>query len=1313
MPDSVHLGSLVGRLFAGGASRLPAEPGSPFVGTGLAALAALARESGARVVVGAALAADPALVGAESGGVATALGLALGGERVVLFLTDAELAESPALAREAVRRRAPFVLCLASGTLAGARVAAAAGMAVLLPGTVSEAVDHALAAQRAAESALVPVVVALDAATIAFAVQDTVLPAAALVARLLGNPADSVHSAGVAETELFGEHRRRVPRWHDATRALRLGGEMGPDEARAALAGEHLFFAGALGHELDAALAAVASATGRPLPAVAGNRLTKVDLGLVACGGAAATAAALAAALGRGGPRLGVLGLRRFAPLPEDELGALVDGCRRLAVVERFDGAGESGVLATAVRASLARAGKTAEVATLGLAGDAAPLAAADLAAGCRALVERFRPLVLLGLAASAGAAYPKRSALHDRYRREVPGWENLTVAGGDGIDLCPKGAVTLTFERLQGGTELMRDAARLLATALGGHLHSRLGLPASAAGLAERDWLVWSPDPFADPGEPAVCDLRLQFVSLPAAGARDRLLGALAAGVAVQAGRELKKSDLRAAAKELACDPDEILAGFAAAEETLRPFRPAAALAAPPPMPPPLSGREPQAGVLGDPARFWDQIGLPIAEGAARQLVPDATLALRALPPGVSPVGAAAFGGRPEFLADLCTGCAACWTLCPHSAIAVNAQPIERLLAAGIAAAGSFGGSSGPGTSAEALRRFVPKLADRLAFEAVDKVGGRLGDWLVSAGGIVLAAAGLAPDRLAEARSALARVAAELGALQIAATPELFLSATGSALPGGALLALAVDPDRCTGCGICVAECAPGALVARAESGLVELAAERAPLAAMRLLPPAESAAVERVAASARLGPLAAALLTAEGVAPLAGFDRAAPGSAPRLAVRQAFALLAHALAPRRAAQRLELAELRGRLAEAIHETLGKALPDRDLAALARGLESAGSGAVDLGELATRLAGVVEGERVDVTRLGRLVEAARAVADLAARWGESADDTGPLFSVVVGPGAALAWARHFPDNPLGVPATVAVAAPLGLARGLALAEADRAVAGARVLRRARLELERPQEALHARERLASLDWPDLDESERAFAAPLVVLIDERAEGAEIGEAFAVLAAPLPVAVLTLAPLPAGGPRSPWWALAAGAEEGIVAHAAIAAIAASAASASGSAGAASAGTTSLAEAMAAFAAGSGGALVRLLAPGGSFAEPNLESVLDRVRRAVEAREFPLGCRIAAAPSTPTALRADPFAVRAARTAEHEAELAALAERHRQELASLESELRVRLAERVRHRLLALAARGAGAGVGAGSGPASGQSPGAA
>ena len=58
-------------------------------------------------------------------------------------------------------------------------------------------------------------------------------------------------------------------------------------------------------------------------------------------------------------------------------------------------------------------------------------------------------------------------------------------------------------------------------------------------------------------------------------------------------------------------------------------------------------------------------------------------------------------------------------------------------------------------------------------------------------------------------------------------------------------------------------------------QPGSADLATERATIAALRQLPPSDAAAVERVAGDPGLGALAAALLSPEGVAPLAGFDR------------------------------------------------------------------------------------------------------------------------------------------------------------------------------------------------------------------------------------------------------------------------------------------------------------------------------------------------------------------------------------------------------------------------------------------------------
>lgn len=85
--------------------------------------------------------------------------------------------------------------------------------------TVAEAVDHAVAAHLAAEAALVPVVVALDGPTIAFAVQVAALPEPTGLARLLGQPADSVPHLRRRRARPL----RRAPAAHSALARCRPG----------------------------------------------------------------------------------------------------------------------------------------------------------------------------------------------------------------------------------------------------------------------------------------------------------------------------------------------------------------------------------------------------------------------------------------------------------------------------------------------------------------------------------------------------------------------------------------------------------------------------------------------------------------------------------------------------------------------------------------------------------------------------------------------------------------------------------------------------------------------------------------------------------------------------------------------------------------------------------------------------------------------------------------------------------------------------------------------------------------------------------
>ena len=412
---------LLQRALAGREGQTPPAPGRLVAATGLEALATLELEAGARRVTGDALADRPELAGAERGGLATALGLALGGVRSAVFLSGREVGDGVALLAEAVTRRAPLVVHAAGDALEAARAGAEAGATVLVPKTVAEAVDLAVVARRFAEDALAVTVVALDGPALAFAVQEAWQPGAEALANRLGAPADEVHATSAAQQRLFGEHRRRAPRWHDSGRAQRLGGEPGPFAAAAASAAREVFFDGDRLDPLAAALAAVATATGRHLAPVSGRRLARVDLGIVATGPAIETAEALIEPLRAAGLKVGVLGVHRLAPFPALELAELAAGCHRLAVIERLASPGE-GELARQVELALSGTASRPLITALRVPGDEAPLAAAELAAGFRVAATGTRPRAIVGLARPGGSdRYPNRRALHDELARDYP----------------------------------------------------------------------------------------------------------------------------------------------------------------------------------------------------------------------------------------------------------------------------------------------------------------------------------------------------------------------------------------------------------------------------------------------------------------------------------------------------------------------------------------------------------------------------------------------------------------------------------------------------------------------------------------------------------------------------------------------------------------------------------------------------------------------------------------------------------------------------------------------------------------------------
>lgn len=977
-------------------------------------------------------------------------------------------------------------------------------------------------------------------------------------------------------------------------------------------------------------------------------------------------------------------------------------------------------------------------------------IAGRDLAALGRLAAEELRERrspIWLGLDFAPDlAAEPKRQAVRDALRRDFPGVAShgLTADSGD-VDLRPPGAMTVAIPRSRESGHLAEVVASVLHRALGGHLRGRRGssvdlltwsfeplrdpgdgvpvavrLTSPAEILRGSPWTgldaegaLLLPVPVGlgkeeierDLGARVPGTVRLFTVPMPAVEASlllERQLGALL-GVLEQSGRlsvthrkllDARKSLLKEEGVEESAR-QRGLEAFTAGLDGARPRTlPATAeghtseglleRGAPDGVPESvrrLSGDG--SSELDRLPRFWDQVGSLVRRGESDRLLPDPPLALGALP--ARSAAFRSFAGTrevlPVFDPAACTGCGCCWTACPHGALEPAVVGMEALIDTGMARA------SAAGASVDVLRGVRSRLTSALAKELARTEGTPAGPLLDRAYEAATAKMPLPEERRAAIGEAFRAVRGELAELPLARTAPFFDEPEKAEKGTGEVFTLAIDPDACRACGLCLAVCEPEALAAQPD-GPERTRAARGLRALVEALPAPSRETVERARAHPDIGPLAGALLDPEARRVMGGGEGAEPGSGAALAVRWALGTAVWHLAPRRRELLERIDDLRRRLAAAVHDELAGALPERDLDALARGLESVELPDADLGEITERVESAFDSPRVDVVRLRRLVGVARRVADLAHHvgGGEGRRGRAPL-GVVLGPGAEHLAA--FPWNPFGVPVTVEPSGETAeMARGLAAGRLQGALEQARLLRRAERELGSPQEA--ARGGGLSLRLEDLTDEERRACPPVWVVAEERELTSKgLAGLFDLLGTELPVRFLLFTTDPSRNrPRIEWQkvALSTFAQTSLAAP------------------------DHLERSVVAATESPGPALIRIHTPSPSRGQFAPDQTLERAQEALAADHLPLYPELSASGSDAEHSDAQLSDAEPSGTPRVDADQTALEERHREELAAVRADYEARLAvhraeiqaatrletaRRVRARLLELAMRGAG------------------
>jgi pyruvate-ferredoxin/flavodoxin oxidoreductase len=1070
--------------------------------------------------------------GGARGALASAVGLALTGQRAAVFVNGGHLAQVAPQFREVSRRDTPLVMHTRLEDHAGYHALSSSGAFLALAGSAQEALDLTLVARRLSELALLPGVVATDAERLG----DLRLPDAALIREYLGAPREAIPSASPAQRSLFGDTRRRAPLWFDATRPMSTGVRLSPAE-RVLAARARAHSATPLASLARQAREELSALTGRELPCVRSGGAEGARWVVVAQGGAAETAHAVASRL-QATEQLpcGSVAVTWLRPFPTEALRAALAQAEGVTVLERLgDAPNDAAPLLSELRSRL----DLSKVRWVS-AGYSGAISAADM----RALFSNMQasePRTLVHLHETPPpTAFPKRQALVEAFAASAPEVSAEATGPSDEFEFTPAvRVVALVGAVAHLSPHPLEDLARAFEdqvetpcmqgvelTSTPGLWHGRLALsaetlPAPAESspvdlllVATRsEWGAGS-DPFAGMRRGGQVVLAVgegpssAWEGLPMPW-RERIAALDLALYAIPAA-----SAPLARAEELLAFGASLLAGEAHPKSRVVPN---AAGSEPERRPPALIRRGAEVRTTPDSAsRFYGEVFQPRqAEGVgaadpylAAALVPALTSAFVDV--------SAKHALLPVLDTERCTGCGVCWSACPDSAIGAGAlEPLAALDAAADAAGTQ-------GTAAGALRRAHKHLAGRIASRL--QAGEAFGEELLRESfAWLLERMSVADDARADTEAAFEATLRHLLSVPSVACEAFFGAPESECKGSGQILHLAIDPRTCQSCGLCSAACPEDALTPTHKTP--ELSALlRAGWEAHEGRPEPASAAFERLATSEHVGLMAALLASKHYAQALVGGGGTEPGSGERLATRLVCALAEHHTQTHMASWISDLDRLEAALKQRLRGLFRDSLEDVEASAFAKVLSGEAGPRIALAELSLGLGDQGKHPNLDREAALQLAQAAQDVARC--RWELREGESGlgrARFGVVLSGGVAE-WAGTFPESPFYAPLTVELTDEgVDLARGCAEGLLAEFTALVRVRRRATLLCEAPSDLPAQLANLDRITWRDLDPGERAACPPLLLVGDDGALSERgLGRLSRLLSSDLPLKVVLL-----------------------------------------------------------------------------------------------------------------------------------------------------------------------------------------------
>ena len=487
---------------------------------------------------------------------------------------------------------------------------------------------------------------------------------------------------------------------------------------------------------------------------------------------------------------------------------------------------------------------------------------------------------------------------------------------------------------------------------------------------------------------------------------------------------------------------------------------------------------------------RFWEQTGNFYARGMGNDNLTDPFIGLGVMP-AVTSLFRDMTGIRfehPEWIAENCTGCGDCYTVCPDTAIPGLVNEVGQVLDTVVKRVKKHG------KPAEHLPRAVRRMEVHLrkgmqAAGENEPVGGLIEDAI---------AATIAQSDEAD-REALteefAGFSEELDGFQFALCRPYYTLPEKKQAGDGGLLSITVDPYTCKGCMECVQVCDDDALKPVTQT----------PDSVKRLrkhwdfwldLPNTPQKYIRVDNLEERIGALETILLDKDNYLAFASGDGACLGCAEKTVMHLFVATVEALMQPRIEAHVAKLDELIGQLKQSVQNRLVGDIDLGDTAEMARVVEAIGDNDVTLAGIADRIEHDKGAEPIDPAWLKRMTGLIGELETLKWRYVEGTTGRGRArMGMLNATGCTSVWGSTYPFNPYPFPwANHLFQDAPSLAMGVFEGHMAKMAEGFKAIRRAELELAGDYRPSVHDDVFTHFDWRQFSDEEFKLCPPVVAV---------------------------------------------------------------------------------------------------------------------------------------------------------------------------------------------------------------------------